>query len=202
MGIGLDIFIGRHRRLNGLFAVAIAIAAVLFIRVLWQPVYEEDNSSAPDVKTAERGAQTSEPQRADYDVISSRDLFRPGRQMYVAPPKPQPKPAPPPPPPPPKPVPRLALVGTIIRDDGQAAIMDYNGKSSYYKVGDNIEGFVIKSIRKDTVVLDREGEILRIGGGAAGASTPNWQNLPNSPATKTTPAGQRAPVITPLPPAR
>lgn len=200
--MGLDIFSGRHRRLNGLFAAAIAIAGVLFIRALWQPAYEEDNSSSPEVKTAARSAQASEPARADYDVISSKDLFRPGRQMYVAPPPPPPKLAPPPPPPPPKPVPRLALIGTVIRDDGQSAIMDYNGKSSYYKVGDDIEGFIIKSIRKDTVVLEREGEILRIGGGAAGASTPNWLNLPNSPATKTTPAGQRAPVVTPLPPAR
>lgn len=202
MGIGLDILGGKYRRLNGFIAVAIAIATVLFIRALWQPVYEEGNSSSTEVKTAPRSAKVSEPQRADYDVISSRDLFRPGRQMYVAPPKPQPAPAPPPPPPPPKPVPRLALVGTVIRDDGQAAIMDYNGKSSYYKVGDDIEGFVIKSIRKDTVVLQREGETLRIGGGTAGASTPNWLNMPNSPATKTTPAGQRPPVITPLPSAR
>ena len=198
MGIGLDMFAsGRYRHVNRLIAAAMAVAAALFIRAIWQPAYVWDGANTPEVK-ASKNIERPEHRRADYDVIAERDLFRPGRRMYVAPPKPQPKPVAAPQPLP-KPAPRLALVGTVIRDEGQAAIMDYNGKSSYYRVGDSIEGFIIRDIRKDSVLLEREGETLRVG---APGSVPARQAMPNSPASKTTPTGQRAPVITPMPSVR
>lgn len=195
MGIRIDTLVrqlGKFRSLDGLLAAATVIAAVLFLKVLWQPVYVRENASAPAPKVEKKSAQRQLPARSEYDVIAENDLFRQSRHKYAAPPKPLPKPVVVPAAPP-KPPPKLTLIGTVIRDEGKAAIMDYAGKSSYYRAGDDIEGFVVKDIRKDSVLLEREGETLWVG---MSQGPPSWRSSPNSPAAKDTPSGQRAPVIT------
>jgi type II secretory pathway component PulC len=198
LGIRIDAFLrprGKSRLLDGLLAAAVVVAVLLFLRALWQPVYERESAFAPTAKAEKARPEMPLPARSEYDAIAENDLFRQSRQKYVAPPKPLPKPvviqAPPPPP-----LPKLTLIGTVIRDDGKAAILDYAGKSSYYRAGDDIKGFVIKDIRKDSVLLERAGDTLRVGMSQGPLS---WRTAPNSPATKKTPSGQRAPVITPLP---
>ena len=72
----------------------------------------------------------------------------------------------PPPPPPRKAPPILKLVGTVLLDRSEAAIIDAGGSvgPAYYKVGDSIEEFVIKSIQKEIVMLERDdGMVLTVG---------------------------------------
>lgn len=200
MGIGLDIF-GRRGGRPGLANVLLALAALFalaaFVRALWLPVYVSEGAGKRTVKAAKPGAERISEPRSAYSVIVEKDLFRPARQKYVPPPpKPAPKPFVPPPPPP-KPPPRLTLIGTVLLDDGEAAIMDYPGggqKSSYYRVGDEIEGFVVTEIRKDSVLLKRGDETLKVV-----MNQPPSSSLPPVPGTAPVPAGQRVPVITPLP---
>lgn len=96
-----------------------------------------------------------------YNIIVDRDIFSPTRQKYVRPEPPKPS-KPVPQAQPSKPLPRLSLVGTVLLDDGEAAMI--NGgtgrDTSLYKVGDSIEGFVVKEIQKDMVLLEREGESM------------------------------------------
>lgn len=107
------------------------------------------------------------PSKVTYDVIVEEDIFRPERHKYVAPPKARPVAPPPPPPPPRKPPPRLTLIGTVLLDDHEAAIMEVagSGVKSTYSVGSAIEDFIIKDIKRDAVILERDGEVLRIGTG-------------------------------------
>lgn len=101
-------------------------------------------------------------------VIVEKDLFRPSRQK-PKPPKPAPKkPAPAPVlvlPPPKSPPPRLTLSGTILLDSGNEALMSLQGApaaSGRYRVGDEIEGFVITAILGESVVLKRDEEVLKV----------------------------------------
>lgn len=100
-------------------------------------------------------------------VIVEKDLFRPSRNK-PRPPKAAPKPPPAPVvvlPPPKSPPPRLTLSGTILLDSGSEALMSLQSSpsgSGRYRVGDEIEGFVITEILGESVVLKREDEILKV----------------------------------------
>ncbi|MBI5236989.1 MAG: hypothetical protein HY887_01010 [Deltaproteobacteria bacterium] len=199
MDIRLDTFTryrgGKSRLLNALLAAAAVTAAVWLLKALWQPVYAQDDAGKKTVKAAKPDAGWASPSRSAYGVIVENDLFRPARQKYVAPPKPVHKPFVAPPPPP-KPPPKLTLMGTVLLDNGEAAIMDYQGggqNSSYYRIGDNIEGFVIKEIRKDSVLLERDAESLKV----VMQIPPSWLTVPAAPVVMPTPPRLRPPVITP-----
>lgn len=100
-------------------------------------------------------------------VIVEKDLFRPSRNK-PRPPKAAPKPPPAPVvilPPPKSPPPRLTLSGTILLDSGSEALMSLQSApsgSTRYRVGDEIEGFVITDILGESVVLKREDEVLKV----------------------------------------
>lgn len=96
-------------------------------------------------------------------VIVEKDLFRPSRNK-PRPPKAVPKPAPVVVLPPPKsPPPRLTLSGTILLDSGSEALMQSSPSGSgRYRVGDEIEGFVITDILGESVVLKRDDEVLKV----------------------------------------
>ncbi|MBI2400275.1 MAG: hypothetical protein HYV23_04350 [Deltaproteobacteria bacterium] len=100
-------------------------------------------------------------------VIVEKDLFRPSRNK-PRPPKAVPKPPPAPVvvlPPPKSPPPRLTLSGTILLDSGSEALMSLQSApsgSGRYRVGDEIEGFVITDILGESVVLKRDDEVLKV----------------------------------------
>lgn len=96
-------------------------------------------------------------------VIVEKDLFRPSRNK-PRPPKAAPKSAQVVVLPPPKsPPPRLTLSGTILLDSGSEALMQSTlSGSGRYRVGDEIEGFVITDILGESVVLKRDDEVLKV----------------------------------------
>ena len=99
-----------------------------------------------------------------YNTIAANDLFRATRKRYVAPPKATAvkkvvRTAAP------LKTPNLRLFGTIILDDGRAAVMSIQGLESAtksYKVGETIGGFKINKITDNTVSLKRGTETLTV----------------------------------------
>lgn len=163
--------LGRNRRaaLN-LLLMIVSIVLSAWIVILWASpmpgASAQEKASAPPEKEAEP-ART---EKASYDFITEKDLFRPERRRYTAPiiAKPRVKETKvaavvAPPPPLKTPPPKLVLVGTALVDNGNAAILDYNGpvKKGFYKVGDRIEDFTISDIKKDSIVLERGGEYVK-----------------------------------------
>lgn len=151
---------------SALGAAIIGLCAWLFF--IWtEPL--DLTAGEEKIVTVEAKADSSTPEDpSSYSVIVEQDLFSPARQKYVVL---KPKPAPvvpllPPAPPPRRPPPRLTLIGTVLLDDGEAAIMNSGGdgqKAAYYRIGDVIEEFAVKDIRKDSVVLERDdGEVLKV----------------------------------------
>ncbi|CAG1065977.1 hypothetical protein BAC1_01574 [uncultured bacterium] len=154
---------GKIRVLNvALLAVCVFLA--VWLGAIWlKPVPDFD-----DISIEKKAVSKKEPvkvSQVSYDVIVEKDLFKESRRKFIPKPAPPPvKPAPPPePPPPPKrPPPGLVLIGTILMDDERKAIIEHGGKRNYYAVGDIIEEFVINEIGPGQVLLDRDGEPLRI----------------------------------------
>jgi len=124
------------------------------------------------------------PNMRSYDVIVNKDVFNASRKKYVAPRKPKAR----------KRVvrkaatvrtPRLTLLGTVILDDGKAAMISFQGRENdakFYKVGDKIDGYTIKKIDQDSVLLKSGKRTLKVEmnpsdkktrqGGAARHSSP------------------------------
>jgi hypothetical protein len=171
LDIRLDTFTrygnGHQRVINALLAAAALIVAVWLLKALWQPVYVLDDAGKKSVKAARPAAVRTKPSKSAYDVVVDKDLFRSSRQRFVV----QIKPKAPvavvvaPPPPPPKPAPKLNLIGTVLLDNEQTAIIEQVGspqKASYYKKGDSIEEFVLTEIHEDFVIFKRADEVLKV----------------------------------------
>lgn len=169
----------RHRgriyaALNLLFTIA-AIALTINLFLIWRSPVLPEAGPADNLRRPEGAEMKKVSRQADYRVIADKDIFRPERQKFIPVVKAKPKPAPPPQR---KAPPILKLVGTVLLDNNEAAIIDYAGGGqapSRYNVGDAIEEFVIKKIRKDLVILERDdGMVLTVGskapaqGGTAG----------------------------------
>ncbi|CAG1064998.1 hypothetical protein BAC1_00571 [uncultured bacterium] len=141
-------------------------------------------------------------------VIVEKDLFRPSRQK-PRPPKPAPKkPAPAPVvelPPPKSPPPRLTLSGTILLDSGNEALMSLpnaSAASGRYRVGDEIEGFVVTGIHAESVVLKREEEVLKVymaGQGGFQGTSGIQRAARQTPATESGPPADIPPALVPRP---
>lgn len=96
-----------------------------------------------------------------YNQISTKDLFSPTRTKYVAPrtavAKPVVRAAAP------SKAPSLKLLGTVILDNGHAAVMSVQGmedETRSYKEGESIGGFRIDTITDNSVSLSRGSERL------------------------------------------
>ncbi len=113
-----------------------------------------------ETRTA-RPARLVRPGASSYSIVASKDIFSasrtsgaggttsrkrlPGSTLVKAP--------------------DLTLLGTVILDDGRAAIISARGmekEARTYKKGDRIGGIVIKEINSDYVTLDSGGQILRV----------------------------------------
>ena len=119
------------------------------------PAFEPERSSrAPGIFTKKKL-----PAISTYNIIVDKDIFRASRRKFSATAKSRSKG---------KALSKassLILLGTVILDDYRAAMIGYrNDKKSakYYRVGNSIEGFVIKKIAKDSVVIRRGNETIKV----------------------------------------
>lgn len=156
---------GKGRMLLKPALVLASLASMVFIYSVWARPLEFGGAR---VKAAPRGAggAMKAASRAEYGVIAERDLFSPARKRYEAPKTAKAEPPPPPLPPPKPPPPRLKLAGTVLLNDGEAALIEHLGPDpsppGYFRVGDSIEGFVVREIGKGLVLLERDGETLKV----------------------------------------
>lgn len=177
--------------LKAVLAAAALFLSVWIIRIWWSPlpVPEKEEGRVNAYKTY---AGRVLPEPSFYNVVVEKDIFTSARARMK--PKPAVKVVKPEPPSPVvetrKPPPRLSLIGTVLFDDGEAALIDYPGmgRPAYYRAGDEIEGFVITTINKDYVVLEREGEVLKVAMSASSqgqnvrqAGQPPGQGAPGRP---------------------
>jgi len=162
--------------LNGWLLNALFIAAGVFFAAwtinIW--VRPEPAFSPPGPGRAAKSVRPRAAARqgaASYSLIASKDIFSssrgsgagavvsrrslPGSTLAKAP--------------------DLTLLGTVILDDGRAAIISLKGMENdakYYKKGERIQGFVIKKIDRDAVFLENGGQTITLpmspppGGGA------------------------------------
>lgn len=198
------------RPINFALAAAAALLCVWAV-VLWGSLPGLPKANEKSTGKAAQNEKSVFPAAFHYNVIVEKDLFRPSRQKFVM----QPKPKPPvvvvaPAPPPPKPPPRLNLIGTILLANEETAVIEYAGsgqKSSYYKVGDSIEDFVIKEIHENMVLLERSGEVLKVVMNPSTTAPPQQpylqqQNVPGPAVVQPPPMpfapGLRAPPVVPI----
>lgn len=88
------------------------------------------------------------------------------------------------------PLPKLTLIGTILIGNSKKAILSSEAsrhKTASYKIGDEIEGYVLKTIGSERITLEKNGEILEVAlkGGAVSGSVPT-QGSDNTAAPETT----------------
>lgn len=167
-----------QRLLNAVFAAS-AVGLLIWLLLIWIEPLTPSIDGGKAAPPPDNSAGTKAVKTPSYSIIVEKDLFSPVRHKY-SPPPPKPVVAAPPPPPPPPPArkapPRLTLLGTVILDDGEAAIMEFAGsaqKGEYYRVGDMIEEFQVKEIRKETVVLERDdGVVLRVAMSSSSPGSP------------------------------
>lgn len=157
---------GRIRALN-MAVLFVSVCLIVWIGFVWlktfsgiegQPLPEKKNP----ISMKEEIKKTAVP---TYEIIIEKDLFKKTRRKFIPKPAPPVKVAatPPPVPTPRKPPPKLILLGTVLLENGNAAIIEYGGKSAYYRVGESIEEFAIKEIESNHVLLERDGEPLKVG---------------------------------------
>lgn len=153
----------RDRLAKAALALTLPVLALLIAWVWLEP------AGTPDGPALLQGGPPAEaareaPQKASMQVMVERDLFsplraapRPVQRVRAAPP---PLPSPPVKPP----MPRLVLVGTVLLADREAAILEHlsTGQRSTYRVGDSIEGFVVREIGREAVLLYRDEEPMRV----------------------------------------
>ena len=86
------------------------------------------------------------PDKASFQIISSKDLFRPSRTASVTSVRTTPKSEPTNPP---------KLFATIVRGSESIAIIEDPGtkKSKSYRINDNVAGFLVSEILEDRVIL-------------------------------------------------
>ncbi|MFQ5900514.1 MAG: hypothetical protein ACE5IH_03045 [Thermodesulfobacteriota bacterium] len=184
-----------------LLLILITIVAGGWLVNIWSDPVEIPTLKGAEIKTPpEVATEAVIPLPFHYNVIVNKNLFRSSRKRYVAkvkPPLPPPPPAPTPaPPPPPKrPIPKFSLYGTIIlKDKDDMAIIStnmQNRKPVTYHNGDEIEeGFVLKEIHSNKVVLERaeDKEVVEVSFKAPSLSTAR--------------PGTRSPASRPRPPMR
>lgn len=151
------------KRLKALeaFLLAACCALALWLVLVWlSPI---DSPGPVSKKPVNAKQNTGKPERAiTFERIVQKDLFRPERRKYVPPPRPKKVLlAAPPPPPKPRP-PRIMLTGTALLEGGNLAILDVPGSNKQgYRVGEMIEGFAIKEIKKDSILIEKDGEAFK-----------------------------------------
>lgn len=163
------LFITRKHRLISFVFLFIVVILCIWMLTIWLRSYELPGYSEKNKKVFAEYQNKGEniPPSSFYNVITEKDLFSPSRQRYKEVQKQevakqsspvilsQPK----------KPPPQLTLVGTVLHGDKKTAIISSAStmhRPSSFGVGDGIEGFVIKDIQDESVILEGEGELLEV----------------------------------------
>jgi hypothetical protein len=157
--------------LNALLIVAGVFFAAWTINIWVRPEPAFSPLGPGHAAKAVRPRAAARPGAASYSLIASKDIFSSSRGSGAGPvvsrrnlpanalAK----------------APDMTLLGTVILDDGRAAIISLKGMENdakYYKKGERIQGFVIKKIERDAVLLESGRQTIRLpmstppGGGA------------------------------------
>jgi len=156
---------GKNARALNILLIVTGIALfALTVSVWMRPSLAPYNGHARSVREHGAGGAHRPLGRTAYNIVVNNDIFRASRKRYVAP-----KEA--------LPVrntaragrltqlPGLTLLGTVILHESTAAIISLRGKendANLYMLGDTIEGFTIKRIDKDSVLLGNGTQVLTL----------------------------------------
>ncbi len=162
---GDNLISGHKAKLLNIVLIILGIALLGWNISIWMtaPTVQTAGVKA-EKKSAPRQVKKGHLRRTAYNKIVTEDLFRSTRRPYVAPITPKA---------PPKAVqsvaplkaPNLTLLGTIILNKGNAAVISQKGKEDEtrsYRVGESIAGFKITEITEKEVLLSRGNTPLRI----------------------------------------
>lgn len=182
---------GRARRTTGLLAAALLLALVLWWTLFSQFRWTAPAPRIPDYQQVLEGV--APPGRlllSDYETLLQKPLFEEGRTPPV--PKPVAEPAAPPPveaPPPPDTLGRVQILGVYGNAQGGVVIVRANGKSQRVRVGDELEGWVLRRIDGRAIHFSREGAEERVLELKRAESA---RAAPAAPASARPPAGRGA----------
>lgn len=162
---GNKIISGRSTKLLSLMLITTGIFLLGWNIKVWStPSIITDHIVRHEKKAAKHSSGTKILSRSAYNRIVNEDPFRASRRAYTAPVKarvvtqtarvaPVLR------------APNLVLLGTVILDNGRAAMLSSVGGNSEtisYKTGDTIGGFTIKEISEDSVILSRGDEQMYV----------------------------------------
>lgn len=155
---------GRGKLLNALL-ICTALFLIAWNISIWMKPMSAPSTTVKGPASEVYGPGERElPNMRSYDVIVNKDVFNASRKKYVAPRKPKAR----------KRVvskaatvrtPHLTLLGTVILDDGKAAMIAFQGRENdarFYKVEDKIDGYTIKKIDQDSVLLKSGKRTLKV----------------------------------------
>lgn len=142
----------RPRRVVQILSVLCVALAITIYSELTRPVIGLNPAVAPGrrVQTPDRDPTFSMPPLGAYAEVVARSLFSPTRRppLEMAPGRPS----------------DFRLVGTIISASGRDALLAHGTppKIAHVGQGENFEGWIVKSIEPDHVVLVRDGRMTDI----------------------------------------
>lgn len=181
----------RYKIINTCLAAACVLLLIWSAKIWFGRGVMPAPPSAGGKKAFWRYTEDIVPPQASFDVISKKNVFSRTRgsverasETYAARPKA-----------PLKPVPKLTLVGTMMMGEASRAMInaDASGKgTSSYGIGDSIDGFVVKEIQTDKVLLEGDGNII-VTVSMKGVHTEAQSQMPaaaHSPSDTPTPAGR------------
>ncbi len=156
---GNNIISGRNTKLLSIMLITTGVFLLGWNVKIWStPSISTNFTQRHEKKNTKQTSGTRLLSRSAYNRIVTADPFRASRRAYSAPVKAR------------VPVqqtariapvlraPNLVLLGTVLLDNGRAAMLSNVGRDSEtnsYKTGDTIGGFMIKEITKNSVLLTR-----------------------------------------------
>ncbi|MFQ5353312.1 MAG: hypothetical protein ACE5DR_00055 [Thermodesulfobacteriota bacterium] len=162
---GNNLISGRNARLLNLMLISLGLFFIGWTISIWiAPSTVPSSGLRHKKEVSERYERQRLLRMSAYNNIVKNDLFMSTRRQYVPPPKHAPvkravRSAAP------LKTPDIRLLGTVILDNGRAAVMSLQGMESEtrsYKVGDTLGGFKINKITDNSVSLQRGAETLTV----------------------------------------
>ncbi len=168
----------RYKIINICLAAVCVLLLVWSARIWFGRGVMPAQPSANGKKAFRRYTEDIIPPQTSFDVISKKNVFSRTRgsmerapDAYAA--RPQA---------PRKPVPKLTLVGTMMMGEASKAMINVDASekgTSSYGIGDSIDGFVVKEIQVDKVLLEGDGNTI-ITVSAKGAHSQAQSQMPEA----------------------
>ncbi len=162
---GATLLSGKNARAMNIILIVTGIALfVLTVSIWMRPAVAPYKSPVRSVRKHNASGAIFSPGRYAYNIIVNNDIFRASRKRYAAPKEalpikntaPASRVAQ---------LPGLTLLGTVILHESTAAIISIRGRENdakLYMLGDTIEGFAIKRIDKDSVMLGNGTQVFTL----------------------------------------